>query len=176
MRIFILSLFFISIVACNANDQQAKDQSSVDSLAKSLPLKDTIQPKPEQEKDMANNTTKEQKCVIDFYTYYVSKSLDTALNYNFTTDNNLKKYISKRKLDEIKKQYANEGGIDADPFLQAQDLFPEWKNISIKETKKIDDTHSEIKLILGAGQNMWKLKVVVINEKGICLIDQVSKD
>lgn len=177
MKHTLLLPFFFAIIACSSNTQQTQNQEIaqpiVDSSIQSQQTTKTAQ-LTEQKRDSASNTTEEEKLVIDFYKYYVSKSLGNESDY--LKDSTLKKYISQRKLNEIKKQYASEDGIDADPFLQVQDVFAEWKNISITATKKLDETHAEIRIKLGSDLNARNLKITVLKQNGILKIDQIDNE
>lgn len=174
MKLTLLFILCLVIIACNPNGTKNKNQESiqtvVDSSNKSTQISELKLTK--QKQDSTNNTTEAEKLVTDFYKYYVTNSLNDG--YEFLKDNTLKKYISKRKLEEIKAQAKTEDGIDADPFLQAQDVFPNWKNIFIKTAKKVDSTNTEIELKLGDDQNAKNLKIIVFKQNGIRVIDKVE--
>ena len=89
----------------------------------------------------------------------------------------LKPYVSARFLKEIAQQSKVEGGLEADPFVCAQDNDPAWeKNVEIANVKAADDGKSaKADVTLGGRKDMVRhLKVVLVKEDGVYKVDEVK--
>ena len=114
------------------------------------------------------DAVKEQ--VVGFYQFYMHalNAEGDPLTKNHGT---MKRYVSERFLKEVDRLSKVEGGIEADPFICAQDFDKGWeKNISVKDTvvsnktatakvelsgKEMDPHHLNLKLVLAA--DGWKI-------------------
>ena len=114
--------------------------------------------------------------LTEFYQLYCR-----ALNANqslLDAPGKLKPYVSSRFLKEIARLSKVEGGIEADPFVCAQDNNPAWaKNIKVTHAKTSDDggTASADVTLGGATKEMTvHLHVSLVNEAGYYKVDKVK--
>lgn len=89
----------------------------------------------------------------------------------------LKPYVSVRFLKELARLGKIEGGIEADPFVCAQDTDPAWeKNVKVAHAKASDDgkTASADVTLGGTKEMVRHLKVALVNEAGVYKVDRVK--
>ena len=89
----------------------------------------------------------------------------------------LKPYVSARFLKEIAEQSKVEGGLEADPFVCAQDNDPAWeKNVEVAHVKAAADGKSaKADVTLGGQKEMVRhLKVSLVKEDGVYKVDKVK--
>ncbi len=115
--------------------------------------------------------------LTEFYAYYCH-----ALTKNESATDHpakLKTYVSARFLKEIDRLSKVEGGIEADPFVCAQDNDPKWeKNIKVAQVKAAGNggTASADVTLTGATKEMTvHLRVSLVNEGGLYKVDKVKK-
>ena len=113
--------------------------------------------------------------LTEFYVFYCH-----ALTKNKgATDNTarMKMYVSARFLKEILRLSSVEGGLEADPFVCAQDDDPAWeKNVKVAHVKASDDgSAASADVTLGGQKEMVRhLKVSLVNEDGVLKVDKVK--
>ena len=105
----------------------------------------------------------------EFYTFYCR-----ALEANeelLDKPAKLKPYVSARFLKEIARLGKQEGGIEADPFVCAQDTDPAWgKNIQVSHVKA-----DSADVTLGGQKEMVRhLHVTLVSEAGVLKVDKVK--
>ncbi len=110
-----------------------------------------------------------------FYKFYCHalKGDGTALNH----PDKLTPYVSARFLKELARLSKVEGGIEADPFVCAQDNDPAWeKNIKLTNVKATaDGKTATADVTLGGQKEMVRhLKVSLVNEAGVYKVDKVT--
>ena len=89
----------------------------------------------------------------------------------------LKPYVSARILKQLDRMSKTEYGIEADPFVCAQDSDPAWeKNIKIAHVQAAADgkTASADVTLGGQKQMVRHLKVSLVNEGGTYKVDRVK--
>lgn len=114
--------------------------------------------------------------LTEFYGFYCR-----ALNDNdslLDRPGKLTPYVSTRFLKEINRLSKIEGGIEADPFVCAQDSDPAWaKNIKVANVKATADgkTASADVTLGGKSKDMTvHLHVSLVNEAGVYKVDKVK--
>ena len=114
--------------------------------------------------------------LTEFYAYYCHS---LTKNGSATDDSaKMKTFVSTRFLKEINRLSKVEGGIEADPFVCAQDNDPKWeKNIKVTHVKAASDGKSasaDVALV-GATKDMTvHLHVSLVNEGGLYKVDKVK--
>ena len=114
------------------------------------------------------DAVKEQ--VVRFYKFYMH-ALNAEGDPLTKNRDTMKRYVSERFLKEVDRLSKIEGGIEADPFICAQDFDDGWeKNISVKDIavtgktatakvelsgKQMDPHHLNLKLVEAA--DGWKI-------------------
>lgn len=114
--------------------------------------------------------------LTEFYTFYCH-----ALTKNESATDNpakMKTYVSARFLKEINRLSKVEGGLEADPFVCAQDNDPKWeKNIKVTHVKAADDGKSasaDVTLTGDTKDMTVHLHVSLVNETGLYKVDKVK--
>ncbi len=110
----------------------------------------------------------------EFYAFYCH-----ALNANeslLAHPAKLKPYVSERFLKELARLGKVEGGIEADPFVCAQDNDPAWeKNVTVAHVKAGDGKAASAEVTLGGQKEMVRhLKVALVDEGGVYKVDKVK--
>jgi hypothetical protein len=111
-----------------------------------------------------------------FYKWYVH-----ALNQNVAeplkSDKAMaRKYVTASFLHRIEKASAREEGLNADPFLSAQDFDKAWENnIVIKKTSTTGATSTVNAVLPSKQMGDQKLKIIMKKEGGLWKIDQVNE-
>ncbi len=104
--------------------------------------------------------------VRTFYNWYVTA---LAKNRDPLTESatELKQYVTKAFLDKIDKARKSPDGLEADPFLAAQDFDKEWASkINVRSTK-VDGRSATCDVILNGRQiGSWQLRVRLEQEDG----------
>jgi len=107
--------------------------------------------------------------VQKFYTWYLD---ELSHNREPMTKNpaELKKYVSARMMADIQRRMKSADGLDADPFLQAQDFPDDWKGnvaVGVKSATSVSVTlgkkeESRNRLIVGVvvEGGVWKITKV----------------
>ena len=88
----------------------------------------------------------------------------------------LKQHLTARYAGTIARALKREGGIDADPFIDAQDFDPLWeKNLSVSKAA-ISGVKATTTVTLKGGPNFGtkRLKVGLRKEGGVWKIDSVN--
>ncbi len=108
-----------------------------------------------------------------FYAWYMH-ALNTEGDPLHKSKAGLKRYVSARFLKELDRFSKVEDGIDADPFLCAQDLGGAWeKNITVSDvTVEGDHARGQVNL-KGPEMNSYSLLVQWVREGGAWKIDRV---
>ena len=110
----------------------------------------------------------------DFYSFYCHALEGKS---PLTHPDTLKPYVSARFLKEIARLSKQEGGMDADPFVCAQDNDPAWeKNIKVANVKAAADGKTAIADVTLAGQPdmVRRLHVSLVSEAGVYKVDKVK--
>ena len=113
--------------------------------------------------------------LTEFYTFYCH-----AMTKNQSATDNparMKTYVSARFLKEINRLSHIEGGLEADPFVCAQDDDPAWeKNVKVTDVKAAEDGKSaKADVTLGGQKEMVRhLKVSLVTEDGVYKVDKVK--
>ena len=107
--------------------------------------------------------------LTEFYTFYCH-ALETNENL-LDKPAKLKPYVSARFLKELARLGKQEGGIEADPFVCAQDNDPTWaKNVQVSHVKA-----DSADVTLGGQKEMVRhLHVSLVNEAGVLKVDKVK--
>ena len=113
--------------------------------------------------------------LTEFYTFYC-QALETNDSL-LAKPAKLKPYVSARFLKELARLSKIEGGIEADPFVCAQDSDPAWaKNIQVAHVKAAaDGKAASADVTLGGQKEMVRhLRVSLVNEAGVYKVDKVK--
>lgn len=112
--------------------------------------------------------------IRDFYRWYVAELVGDRDPFEAGRAD-LERYISARWLKEIDAMRNGPDGLDADPFLSAQDFDKEWgTNVTVSEPViKGDHATAEVELKGGEMGNQ-KLSVKLARENGAWKIDGVE--
>lgn len=87
----------------------------------------------------------------------------------------LRKYVTGRLLQEIDKAKNGPDGLDADPFLDAQDWDEDWeKNIAVSSVVSSKTIATAQVTLSGKVMASRKLKVTLKQERGAWKIDKVK--
>jgi hypothetical protein len=109
-----------------------------------------------------------------FYKWYVH-SLNHKIDPYQRQRATLRKYVTRRFLQQIADIIKKEGYLDADYFLAAQDWDAEWeKNVDVSGTQITGDTATTSVTLTGRESFIDKLKVKLKHEAGVWKIDQVD--
>ena len=107
-----------------------------------------------------------------FYTWYLHEL--NAGGAPMTRKAGLSKYVSTRFRKEIARLSKVEGGIEADPFLCAQDWDKDWeKNIIVSDVVVEGDRARGRVMMKGPEMNSYPLGVQWVREAGAWKIDRV---
>jgi hypothetical protein len=136
--------------------------------------------KPTQSNRNGAATSKRQEAVSPeavvraFYKWYVH-SLNHKIDPYQRQRATLRKYVTRRFLQQIADIIKKEGYLDADYFLAAQDWDAEWeKNVDVSGTQITGDTATTSVTLTGRESFIDKLKVKLKHEAGVWKIDQVD--
>lgn len=112
--------------------------------------------------------------VRDFYRWYVAELVSDRDPFEAGRAD-LERYISARWLKEIDAMRNGPDGLDADPFLSAQDFDKEWgHNVTVSEPViKGDHATADVEL-KGTEMGSQKLSVKLAQENGGWKIDGVE--
>ena len=113
--------------------------------------------------------------LTEFYTVYCH-ALETNESL-LAKPAKLRPYVSARFLKELDRLGKVEGGIEADPFVCAQDSDPAWaKNIQVAHVKAAaDGKTASADVTLGGTKEMVRhLRVSLVNEAGFYKVDKVK--
>ena len=116
-----------------------------------------------------------EEAVRRFYSWYLH-ALNKDQEPIQKSQAELSKFITSRLMAAIKRALRREEGINADPFIDAQDFAPDWeKNISMSKAA-IRGTSATVNVTLRSTTQMGnkKLKVVMKKEAGAWKIDSVN--
>ena len=114
-----------------------------------------------------------QRAVREFYSWYVPQVLAEKNPFEKGRAQ-LQRSISTRFLRAIDKAQKDEGGIGADPFLNAQDVDNAWaKNITVSSAK-VQGPRATVEVALKGREMSVKLHVTAIEEQGHWKIDKVE--
>jgi hypothetical protein len=110
-----------------------------------------------------------------FYKWYVHALVQNVAEPLKSDKPMARKYVTASFLRRIDKAMAREEGLNADPFLSAQDWDKAWENnIVIKKVSTTGAT-SIINAVLPSKQmGDQKLKILMKKEGGVWKIDQVN--
>ncbi len=105
-----------------------------------------------------------EQVIRDFYRWYVDALVVDRDPFEARAD--LQRYASERFLKEIDAQRASPDGLDADPFLSAQDFDKEWaKNVVVSELA-IKEKRATAKVELKGTEMSTQLKLSLTQEEG----------
>ena len=109
----------------------------------------------------------------EFYGWYLGRiAADDPPSLSEGTD--LKRYVSSARLRKLNRQFNSPDGMDNDYFIQAQDYLDSWIKyiavIPISESAK----RAQLRVQLGEGDELYKLRVIAVKEGGEWKIDMVS--
>ena len=112
--------------------------------------------------------------VRKFYVWYLHEL--NAEKDPIANNKILKQYLTARYAGVIARALKREGGIDADPFIDAQDFDPLWeKNIAVsKATIKGVKAIETVTLKGGPDFGAKQLKIGLRKEGGVWKIDSVN--
>ena len=112
--------------------------------------------------------------IRDFYRWYVAELVADRDPFEAGRAD-LERYISARWMKEIDTIRNGPDGLDADPFLSAQDFDKEWgNNVNVSEPViKGEQATAEVEL-KGTEMGSQKLSVKLMQEKGAWKIDGVE--
>lgn len=101
---------------------------------------------------------------VEFYRWYV-KTIESKRDPMADFSTELSGYVSKSLISEVRTAMANEGGLEADYFIQAQDYSDDWST-NVRVTKsKIHGNTATLELELGASANTrQRLAVMLVRE------------
>lgn len=101
---------------------------------------------------------------VEFYRWYV-KTIESTRDPMTDFPTVLSGYVSKSLISEVRAAMANEGGLEADYFIQAQDYSDDWStNVRVIKSKIHGDT-ATLELELGASADTrQRLAVMLIRE------------
>ncbi len=112
--------------------------------------------------------------IRDFYKWYMhclNQNTDPLEKQRAT----LRKYVTGRLLQEIDKVKNGPDGLDADPFLDAQDWDNDWeKNIAVSSVVSSKTIATAQVTLSGKVMASRKLKVTLKQERGAWKIDKVE--
>ncbi len=121
--------------------------------------------------DAAADATEQVRAFYKFYLHALNAD-DAPLAKSHA---GMKRYISDRFLSEVDRAMKVEGGLEADPFICAQDFDKAWeKNILVKDPV-IDGGKATVKVTLSGGEmTPQRLKLKLVNAGGAWKIDFVD--
>ena len=115
-----------------------------------------------------------QAQVRGFYHWYVH-ALEANASAEPDKTAEIHRYVSERFLKEIARLSKAEGGIEADPFLCAQDWDKAWeKNIRVKDVSAAGDKRNVQVELSGGQMESHRLNVTLVHESGAWKIDRVN--
>ena len=121
------------------------------------------------------------RCSIDstaraFYKWYVH-ALSHDVAEPLKSDKAMaRKYVTASFLSRIQKAMTREEGLDADPFLSAQDWDKDWETNIVIGKISITGATSTVNAVLPSKQmGDQKLKIIMKKEGGVWRIDQVNE-
>ncbi|HEX8371151.1 MAG TPA: DUF3828 domain-containing protein [Chthoniobacterales bacterium] len=110
--------------------------------------------------------------ITKFYAWYV-KAVDAGKDPLSDNVSEMQKFVTKELLAKIEKDSSE--GMDADYFLNAQDVDPTWaKGITVKNLKVKENSATADVQLSGKGFGISHLKLSLRLEKGAWKIDKVA--
>jgi len=110
-----------------------------------------------------------------FYKWYVHALTQNVIEPLRSDKAMARKYVTASFLHRIEKAMAREEGLNADPFLSAQDWDKSWENNIVIGKVSTAGATSIINAVLPSKQmGDQKLKIVMKKEGGVWKIDQVN--
>ncbi|WP_427871583.1 XAC2610-related protein [Flavobacterium sp. MMS24-S5] len=157
-KFFYVLCIMLFVISCK-RDIQKKEESSISQ-------KDINGTEQIQENDsLIINTIKE------FYISYIFENSKNEINSNII--NKIKdKYISKKLIQNIRNQMEN-GSLDWDPFVNAQDFYDGW--IKTLKVKKDESVNNQYIVSYYNGKEDEKICLGVIKEKNQYKIDFIIR-
>ena len=126
--------------------------------------------------DLSRSQSTPSATVRAFYKWYVhalSHDIAEPLKADKVT---ARKYVTASFLNRIRKGMAREEGLNADPFLSAQDWDKEWENNIVIGKVSTTAASSTVNAVLPSKQmGDQKLKIILKKEGGLWKIDQVNE-
>ena len=113
------------------------------------------------------------KAFYKWYVHSLSHDIAEPLKSDKAT---ARKYVTASFLARIQKAMAREEGLNADPFLSAQDWDKAWENNIVIGKVSTTGATSTVNAVLPSKQiGDQKLKIILKKEGGVWMIDQVNE-
>jgi len=110
-----------------------------------------------------------------FYDWYL-RALDQNKEPLTQDPNGIRKYVAASFLADINRRMKSPDGLDADPFLQAQDFPEDWKDhVSVTQRRNTGVLASTIVTLGTRAASLNKLTVDLRKEAGIWKIVKVER-
>jgi len=111
-----------------------------------------------------------------FYKWYVHALSNNVAQPLKSDKAAARKYVTASFRSRIEKASSREEGLNADPFLSAQDFDQAWENnIVIKKVSTTGATSTVNALLPSKQMGDQKLKIIMKKEGGLWKIDQVNE-
>ena len=105
-----------------------------------------------------------EQVIRNFYAWYVPTH-DTGEDLLETRRTELLRYVSRGFLKRIDRLRSYSGGLEADPFLEAQDSDAEWgKRINVRNVKTSGTKTTADVLLMSKAMGTQKLRVTLVRE------------
>ena len=109
-----------------------------------------------------------------FYAWYVP-ALEGGVDVMETRRPELRRYVSARMLRVIDAKRRVEGGLEADPFLEAQDHDLQWgKNIAVRNVQVRGETATAEVTLTSKVMEACHLRVTLTREDNAWKLDRVE--
>ena len=109
-----------------------------------------------------------------FYAWYVP-ALEGGVDVMETRRPELRRYVSARMLRVIDAKRRVEGGLEADPFLEAQDYDLQWgKNIAVRNVQIHGTTATAEVTLTSKVMEACRLRVTLTREDNAWKLDRVE--
>lgn len=109
-----------------------------------------------------------------FYAWYVP-ALEGGVDVMETRRPELRRYVSARMLRVIDGKRRVEGGLEADPFLEAQDYDIQWgKNIAVRNVQVPGETATAEVTLTSKVMEACRLRVTLTREDNAWKLDRVE--
>jgi hypothetical protein len=111
--------------------------------------------------------------IRSFYKWYIT-ALESGGDPLAQKRSELQKFVTTRLLKQIDRTRKGPDGLEADPFLEAQDFDKEWASkISVRSTQIDKDRATCEVLLSGHEVGSRKLRVTLAQEQGSWKVDKV---
>lgn len=119
-------------------------------------------------------TATPEETIRGFYAWYVP-ALVANVDVFGERRGELRRYVSARFLKEIDRALKIPGGVEADPFLCAQDFDADWgKQIAVRNVQIQEDKATAEATLTSKVFGVQRLRVTLVREDGAWKFDRVA--